>query len=267
MRMSWVAVAGALVGLAACSGDGGGAGASTTALFVEPATSSSLPGATTVPAPEPTTNGQVVTPTLPATPVPTEPPTTAFVLNAATFLLRSDGIGPLRFGASMAETIAVTTGVVGPATVDGPTVHYTTNRDFEVLVNLEAVTSFEYAYGRENCFADGLCVMFGGESEASLAFVGWTCAGEHRDLHATDGSQPGTRGAQTDTLVIGDLRCSWEAHGTVSGGIRVGVHSNGRPFTEVDTTGIAVDRMPEAGDIVIIEMAAGILPAFLYNDC
>ncbi len=153
-------------------------------------------------------------------------------LTADDLVLRNDGIGPLMFEAPADSTIAALTNALGTPTGDDVTeypvfcgtadgcasagnTYYSTDGDYP--------WSFDFPFGREVCFSNGLCAIFGGSDVNALAFVGWnsSCGWDECNsvppLFTSTGMTLGSRWADFDDVMDEPTGCYQVAYSTTAG--------------------------------------------------
>lgn len=199
-----------------------------------------------------------------AAPVSTEAATTT-TIPVDPLLLRRDGIGTHRFGDASAAVIADLLAVLGaPAsdtTASYPVADGTAYQDVDGQMRYIATSS------RTVCWADSLCVVFGGGAGGVLTFTGWVYNSDvSGSLHSESTATLGSTWADFPTMAVDEGGCYSVGSGTIDG-IRLVLQSAGVPFMEVDPSGGFVNHTPAAADVTIIAMEAGDVPVDLFGDC
>ena len=132
---------------------------------------------------------------------------------------------------------------------------------------------FTYRNSRTVCWSDVLCLTFGGDAADQLRFVGWT----YRDaakvravsLSTADGITLGS--VVSDHLgsitVLPDSACLSNVSGTTPAGLKLLLHSVGKPFISYDSTGTLIRGNPPPEDIVVSGLFAGDSVGNLSDDC
>ena len=274
MRRSWFSRTGvplALVALsfAACGGTGA-------PQVVQSNSASTTPGETTTTA-DPAASTTVVDTTVvetSTTVADTSTSTTELVttttappLTPAGLVLRSDGIGPLVFGAPVADTLAVLTPVLGPTIID-ESADYPNEPTPGQFESVEGDFGFAHPFERQVCFDNSLCITFGGSAPDRLAFVGWELgAGNPPPLLTTAGITVGVRWADfAGSMTVEQGGCYTAGYGQ-SAGVNLYLESTGEPFGSFDEAGNYVIGNPDPADVTVTSMSAGNLRLFLFGDC
>jgi hypothetical protein len=256
---------GALV-LAACGSDtdSGAAtsadGVSTTAAVTTDVTTTTAP-TTTAAASETTATTAPATTALPATTAatttaPAGPPT-----------LRSRGIGDFTLGGPTPEELlgALTPVLGAPTSVVSAEYPLDAGSYFE---NPDDESGFAYPAGRTACFANALCVEFGGPDPTSLRFVGYRQGEGPGALTTASGVTAGSSGtAFAASIIVSPGGCFSTGAGTADG-VGLFLQSNGELFGFYDDVSETyVVQAPPVDDIVVLSVFAGDEPFFLYDDC
>ena len=274
MRHSWLARTGvplALVALsiAACGGTGA-------PQVVQSNSAITVPGETTTtadPAASTTavdtsvadTSTTVLDTTTSTTVVVTT--TTTPPLTPADLVLRSDGIGPLVFGAPVADTLGILTPVLGPTIID-ESADYPNEPTPGQFESVEGDFGFAHPFERQVCFDNSLCITFGGSAPDRLAFVGWELgAGNPPPLLTTAGITVGVRWADfAGSMTVEQGGCYSAGYGQ-SAGVNLYLESTGELFGGFDEAGNYVVGNPDPADVTVTSMSAGNLRIFLFGDC
>ncbi len=245
----------ALTAVPGCARSGDDQGAESAAVAVTLSTQS--PATTTI-----ATVGTTSTATTPAATSTTQPPTTTSEAAAVAVLsLRSDGIGPAAFGTSVAEALAVLEPALGAATSEYSTT-FTIDRGDGTYLDDTGGGTFVHPAQLTTCFDNGLCVVFGGPSAASLALVGWVQnnGGLNSPLATSDGITVGSTWADhVDDLDVSEVGCYAIGYATTSG-IDVVLSSAGEPFLAYDDDGNEIPTEPDPRDVTVLELSAGPRP-------
>lgn len=240
----------------------------------------SVPAETTEPAPAstaPTTAPPTAPPTTappstaPATTVAptTAPPTTAAPTTApplvlTDLVLRADAIGPLTFGDAPDTVIAALSGVLGAPISDAIAEYPTDEGAFWSNAVTEA--GFSAPHGRDACWANGLCVFFGGSTPDALEFVGYLQDAGPGALGTRSGVTVRTRGDDIPGAVTVFEGGCFATGGGEADGVDLILISDGTPFLEfVDDT--YVSNTPEPWEVEVLSLSAGEQPFFLFGDC
>ena len=192
----------------------------------------------------------------------TQLPTTTAAPNVVDGLvLRADGIGPIAFGTSEAETLAVLEAELGAVASDYANTYGIDRGDGTYVddVNNEV---FVHPAQHTTCFDNALCVVFGGASSDSLALVGWVQnnQGVGPPLTTGDGVTVGSIWADhVDDLDVSQGGCYSIGYGTTSG-ISVLLSSAGDPFLLYDDKGAEIPTDPDPADVTVLQLSAGTRP-------
>jgi hypothetical protein len=243
----------------------GASAASTAPTSSDPATTDSDTTAVTTDAP--TTSAAPVTTSAPTTSAaPTT--TTAPPLTAADLVLTPRAVGPIGFGTGVQPTIDVLTPVLGPPADD---------RSFE-LPDFDAATNtytnavdevFAFPFARQVCFANGLCLSFGGATTAELQLVGYDYYGSPPAppvLTTSSGLPLGARWADYPAAMTAYPGGCYSTGGGDSGGVTLVLQSSGDFFGVFEGESY-VEQLPDPADVTVYGMYAGELVGYLYADC
>ncbi|MEK7424272.1 MAG: hypothetical protein AAB131_10580 [Actinomycetota bacterium] len=250
--------------LAACGGDSVSTSAPTTASSTTAGATTTFSASTTV----------VLTTTTVATtvaPTTTTPPTTAAPVTVADLVLRSDGIGPIVFGAPAAETLGTLAGLLGPVTTD-ISMAYPIVSESGSFTDDTGEVLFEFPFGRTSCFANGWCAQFGGPSDLALQFVGWSYGSDadppiEPPLVTAAGIGLAARWADhLDAMDVPPGGCYDLGYGDADG-ISLDLLSTGVAFLVVDAAGNGTPTLPDPADVRVVSMRAGAQVGYLYLDC
>ena len=244
--------------LAACSNSksvGSENAASATTL-----TSSIGTGSTTEPAAA-TADTTVVEPT-----TTLGPTTTTTVVTPSELTLGEAGVGGFALGSAAGPVVAGLSAELGtPTRYDE--VAYPLADGFGEYTSAVGDTGFVAPMGRTVCWSVNLCAEFGGASDASMSFTGWTYSNDPTSaLSSASGGTIGARWSDLSALEVDAGGCYSVGSGTIDG-IRVALESSGDPFSSFDDAGNYVANVPSPGDVSISSMETGKVPVFLYGDC
>jgi hypothetical protein len=201
----------------------------------------------------------------PSTAPPSKPPapmTTAASGGPDALVLRVDGIGPLAFGTSDADALAVLEATLGGAVSDWSSTFAVDRGDGTFFDEINAQV-FVHPAQRTTCFDNALCVVFGGADAGSLMLVGWVQndPGVGAPLATLDGVTVGATWADhVDDLDVAESGCYSIGYGSTSGGIRVELISVGDPFLAYDEAGNEIPTEPDPADVTVLELSAGPRP-------
>ena len=253
---------------AGCGSDGDGGAATTSPSAVS---TTAPPSTTTAPT---TVPASTTTAPLPSTTTRTTaaPTTTAAPITAADLVLRSDGIGPVVFGAAAADALGTFTALLGPATADNARA-YPVDDGGGSFTDDTGEFVFEFHFGRTVCFVNGLCTQFGGDTAESVQFVGWSygvpeeAISREPALFTAAGVGPDSRWSDhLDVMEVGPGGCYSYGTGTTEG-IGLDLLSTGVWFLVVDDAGNATPTLPDPADVTVVLMRAGALEGYLFGDC
>ncbi|CAN5642258.1 hypothetical protein BH10ACT2_BH10ACT2_22320 [soil metagenome] len=120
-------------------------------------------------------------------------------------VLRSDGLGPFDFGSAPAEVIdAITAQLGAPAT--NAVLLYPDASELSNGYYRSTVGPYYYALvqpvGRTACWAGDFCAEFGGASEATLTFIGWSYSGPAAMLASSSNLTIGARWSDFPSMVV-----------------------------------------------------------------
>jgi hypothetical protein len=251
----------AIAGMAACSSServGGVADSSSAVSTTTDMATTTSSASTTSAAPE--TTLPPAPPDTPAPTAPTAPPTP---------LLLGDGIGTASFGDSDDAVLALLTPAFGGVASD-------TSQTLDVNVGVDTWQSadgelqYTAPIARDVCFANKVCVTFGGADAADLRFTGWYANEEGAPAAETiEGIHLGdTWAAQLAAITRLSGGCYSYGTGTSTDGIEVGMISSDEMFNYYDdATSTWLDGAPDPAAVEIVYLAAGDLVVSLFADC
>ena len=211
----------------------------------------------------PATSTAVSSTSSPSTSTTSTSTSTTLPLTLETLRLSETGVGPVAFGAPMAEVFEVIAPLLGG--VENDTVmEYPVERGSRHYDEYEDY-SFEFPFSRELCFGNWLCLLAAGETIDTLALVGWSQNNSSEALATDSGLSLGLSLAE-----VGEVDLGWVCYGFASGRlgeIELGLTSLGEPFISFDDEGRFVDGSPDPSEVIITRMAAGVRPVSEFNDC
>lgn len=268
----------------ACSGDDSDATASTPPSSVEAATTpttttvastttstsdapTTVASSTTSTSDAPTTTAAAAGTTTTAAPTTAAPSTTAPPPRPETGLtLTSGGVQPFGFGDVDASVIDGLTIALGPPTFDGAKTYSVPDGEF-YLDDVEE-EGFAHPIGRTVCFVNDLCVQFGGATVDTLTFTGWEYSSDAAPvLDSVDGITVGSNWNDfADVITVDEGGCYTVGYGRASG-VELTLLSTGDLFQYFDDDGDWVIGDPSPADVSVVNMSAGALPYFLFDDC
>lgn len=201
-------------------------------------------------------------------PATTAPPTTAAPdpTSPTDLILAFDGIRPFAFGGADIDIVPALVEILGDPVSDEAT-EYPDDVEGQ-FVNDSLEEGFVAPFGRNVCFANGVCVEFGAGSPTALQFVGWQFGGDGAAGLATeDGITIGSSWADhSDDIVVDRGACADVGYGSAEG-IDVTLQSSGEPFAEFTDEGEPEAGSPDPADVTVIDLSAGDLPVQLFADC
>lgn len=184
-------------------------------------------------------------------------------LTLETLRLSETGVGPVAFGAPIAEVFEVIAPLLGG--VENDTVmEYPVERGSRHYDEYEDY-SFEFPFSRELCFGNWLCLLTAGETIETLALVGWSQNNSSEAIATDSGLFIGLSLVEVDGVDLG-----WVCYGFASGNlgeIELGLASLGEPFVSFDDEGALIEGSPDPSEVVITRMAAGVRPVSESIDC
>ena len=244
---AFAAIAGVAM-LAACSSSktSSGSGATTSAPTTTAASADTTAADTTA---------TTVATTAPSTTVPAP----------VVLTLRGDGIGPLDFGAAIADVLDVLSTSFGPASSDEST-EYPNDDGFGNFQTPDGEFGFSARFGRTVCWAFEFCSQFGGDTGADF-FTGWTYGeASGTTLSSTSGVTNGSRWSDFPTMVVDAGGCYTVGSGSIDG-IQLTLVSDEIAFGSFDDLGNYIEAVPPAEQVSVSYMQTGSVPSFLFGDC
>ena len=195
-------------------------------------------------------------------PNPTSPPT--FYGN--NLVLRSNGIGSALWGSTPAATLALLAPVLGSPTSD-VSQYFNVDEGGGWFANSASGDSFRRRYGRQVCFGQGPCVVFGGAASAS-GFLGWYYSGSDARLIDSNGLGVSNRGSDFPGAIaaIDDGGCYTYGGGSSATGIRVDLFAP-TGFSTVDGDGNFVSLRPTQSQVFVVGLQSGDLIYGESGDC
>ncbi len=177
-------------------------------------------------------------------------------------ILGADAIGPIAFGTSETDALAVLEAALGEVVSDSSNT-YAVDRGDGTYLDDTSGEVFTHPAQHTTCFDNALCVVFGGHAADSLMLVGWvqTNQGVGPPLTTLDGVTAGSSWAEhVDDLDVADSGCYSIGYGTTSGGIHVELFSVGDPFLAYDDDGNEIPTEPDPADVTVTQLSAGTRP-------
>ncbi len=179
-------------------------------------------------------------------------------------VVAGSNVGGVAFGGSAGEVGAAVDNSFG-APVSADTTEFSTSLGGGKFGN--GSQSFDYKWMTTRCYANGLCLIFGGSKSdpATHKFVGWrvTSAG---GVSMANGVQVGS--PQTDfaklPLTLGP--CPNRATAKVGDGTRLSLVSGSTNFYETDP-GTPAAPAPDPSTVTVDEMHAGKVPQAITPSC
>lgn len=237
-----------IVLLAACSGGDGDDG-TRVATTDRPATTT--PDATTADA---TAAGATAADDTAASPVPEG-------CEAASGPITPDGLltacsaNGLRFGLPLDEVMSAAVEMFGPLEFDSTEEYPEPTGDGRFTDDLGAY-EFAHPLGYSGCFANSLCLTFGGADEADLRLVGWQLLGgsvTDIDLATASGVTLGSSWADHLDEIVPEAGCEWTAVAAHEG-MHVFLLSSDEFF---GTAGVLAEELPDPTTVKVDGAYAG----------
>lgn len=234
------------------------------AVTTTSSTASTMPPATTV-APS-TTEPTVVetTTTLSGDPTTTTAPDDAAGIDS--LVLRSDGVGSLRFGTNIIPVLDTLAAILGEPLSDAA--YSYPEAGGPGFTDQFGDFGFVQPFGRQTCFENEFCVEAGGPSPAELVFVGWSQYEAAAAMLATaDGVTVGSRWSDhPDLIEVDEGGCYSFGTGSI-GRIDLALESSGDMFSAPDGAGGFISTMPDPSAVTVVGLSAGDLRVSLFADC
>ena len=179
----------------------------------------------------------------------------------ADLTLSRDGVGPYDFGTPIIRVLDALSVLLGPAMSDVAAIY--TRDDSGRLVD----DGFEFAhpFGRQTCFASGLCVESGASDTSDLRLVGWSLTeGEGEQPATSSGLRPGDPLGETTEAGIDPLGCGVFGTGRL-GGLELELLSTAGAFPErADDPSTPAPLITE---LVVVGLSAGALRTATFERC
>ena len=232
------------------------ADSTTAGVMVEQSPATANPGDAGTPEPAP-----VVSDT--TEPAVVEPSTDAAAeLTIADLVLSDRGIGSFEFGMPIVRVIDDLTGLLGSPMSDMVAIY--SSGDAGRFVDEDGF-AFDHPYGRQTCFAIGLCVESGAFDTADLRLVGWNLTdGDGEGLATAAGLRLGESLGDSTGVVIDPVGCSVFGTGRL-GGLELELLSTDGPFPS-DAEDVATPTPPAAA-LIVVGMSAGSLRSATFASC
>ena len=192
-----------------------------------------------------------------------EPSTDAAAeLTIADLMLSDRGIGPFEFGTPIVRVIDDLTGLLGSPMSDMVAIY--SSGDGGRFVDEDGF-AFDHPYGRQTCFAIGLCVESGASDTADLRLVGWNLIdGDGEGLATAVGLRLGDSLAGSSGAAIDPFGCSVFGTGRL-GGLELELLSTDGPFPSDADDGAT--PTPSEAALVVVGMSAGSLRSATFASC
>jgi hypothetical protein len=234
----------------------------------------SAPVTSAVPAPATTAAPTTAAPATTAAPTTTAPtttaaPTTLAPLTADDLDLAATEIGPVAFGTGVEPTLAVLTPVLGaPATDESAEYPFADEVNGGYLDDADGFFAFPLL--RRVCFANGLCIAFGGRSVDDLQLVGYeyfTAEAPVPPVLATTTGVPlgGRWSDHLDAMTVQAGGCYSQGFGAADG-VELYLQSSGVLFGAFEGESY-IESIPDPADVTVYGMLSGENPGYLYADC
>lgn len=261
--------------LSACGGSTDSAGATTTVVDTEVVTTTELPVDTHAPV------GTEVTTTTDVPPVKevstTTLPLTTTVAPVTAPLLEPAAVGPLVFGmATVTEADTALKPFVGTPISNDTTAYpdeFACPADSDprcqnYYENSTLYMGFTYPFGRSVCYANGLCLHYGGSDESSLRLVGYRQQDGPGSFTTASGVTAGSTGVEFPDAIVADPGGCYSTGAGSADGVLLALESNGTPFTEVvSADGDLIDKTPPSEDLLVLIVYSGDEPYSTEYDC
>ncbi len=213
------------------------------------------------------TSTTVATTTTVAETTTTEAVTTTTVapLTVADLMLARNGVLPFVFGDTDARVITGLSAVLGATVFDNAHTYVIPEGDY--LLDAAEEQGYKFPVGRYVCFANDLCVQFGGATTDTLTFTGWDLSSDAApQLFTTDGVTVGANlAAFAAVITVEQGGCFTNGYGETAG-VGLSLLSTGDPFIKFENDEY-VFLTPAPADVTVIQMHAGELPFFQFADC
>ncbi|MDO8389929.1 MAG: hypothetical protein Q7V57_05530 [Actinomycetota bacterium] len=182
-------------------------------------------------------------------------------------LLRSDGVGAHDFGDDVTDVYDDFETLLGFPESDLTDEYPVPSAIAGMYDSVDGEYEFIAPFSRTVCWANTLCMVFGGSSAGALSFTGWRYTDDAAaTLSSESGASLGTSWSALPGMTVSEGGCYTVGYGEVDG-IQVVLLSIGLQFTEVDSSGNYINNTPDPADVTIMSMETGDLPLSLYGDC
>lgn len=180
----------------------------------------------------------------------------------ADLTLSPDGVGPYDFGTPIIRVLDALSVLLGPAMSDVVAVY---SRDDSGRLVDDDGFEFAHPFGRQTCFASGLCVESGASDTSDLRLVGWSLAdGEGEQPTTPSGLRPGDPLGETTEASIDPLGCGVFGTGRL-GGLELELLSTAGAFPErADDPSTPAPLITE---LVVVGLSAGALRTATFERC
>lgn len=246
--------------LVGCSSDAStsvGTGTDSSTTLASDGSSTTSAGETTVPA---TTSPTATT----AATVPAGPTTTA----PEELVLRYDGLGPFDFGSASGAVIDAITAQLG-APARNNVVLYVDTAPLGDGIYEGPAPNFDYwgsPVGLTTCWTGDFCVYFGGETEGSQRFEGWTYSGPPHMLASSSNLTISAQWADFPSMIV-HARCYRDGGGTHHDILLNLEVDGGWDWLVPDAGGVYVENLPDPEYTRVTYMWAGAFPNNGEGDC
>jgi hypothetical protein len=207
--------------------------------------------------------------TVPATTVPaTTVPATTTTVAPAPLLLREDGLGPFDFGAAPTPVIDAITAQLGAPATDAVLRYDDLSRVGDGIY-LSLVGPYYYALrypvGRTACWTGDFCAEFGGASDATLNFIGWSYSGPAGMMASSANLTIGARWSDFPSMSV--FATCYTTGGGTHTGMGLVVDAGTWDWLVDDGTGNYVPNLPDPSVTRVVFMEAGERPFQPELDC
>jgi hypothetical protein len=184
----------------------------------------------------------------------------------SSLVLRSDGVGALRFGTNIVPVIDAFAAILGEPLSDQAFSYPVAGGPG--FTDQFGDFGFVQPFGRQTCFVNEFCVEAGGPSPADLTFVGWSQYEAASDTLVTgDGVAVGDLWSDhPDLIEVDEGGCFSFGTGSI-GRITLDLQSSGTMFTTPDGSGGFTPGSPDPSEVTVVGLSAGDLRVSLFDDC
>ena len=206
--------------------------------------------------------------TTPPTAAPTTVPAPTTTVALAPLELRSDGLGPFDFSSAPGLVIDALIARLGPPARNDVLLYEDASElGSGYYRSLDGPNYFALSYpvGQTACWPSDFCVEFGGASEATLTFIGWSYSGPAGMMASSSNLTIGARWSDFPSMSV-FATCYTNGGGTHHG-INLLVESAGWTWLVSDGAGGFVESLPDPATTRVTFMNAGEQPFQPEGDC